>query len=62
MRCRLAVNAFRNVMGKRQSKFGKVIKWLDERIRVLKGKEGETCERMKGIVDGTLNLDTLFQT
>jgi hypothetical protein len=44
------MNAFRNVMGKRQSKYGKVIEWLDERIETLMAREGNTCDRMKGIV------------
>lgn len=50
---RLALTAFRDVMRKRQSKFGKVIEWLDERIEGLRGREGETCQRMKGIVAGS---------
>jgi len=47
----LAMNAFSKVMGKRQSKFGKVIEWLDERIELLRAREWETCGRMKGIVE-----------
>lgn len=45
------MNAFRNVMGKRQSKFGEVIKWLDERMQILRARERETCGRMTGIVE-----------
>jgi hypothetical protein len=49
------MNAFRNVMGKRQSKFGKVIEWLKERIKMLMMREEDTCGRMKGIVGRTLD-------
>lgn len=50
MRYRLAVNAFRNVMSKRQSKFRQVIEWLDEKIALLRMRDGETIRRTKGIV------------
>jgi hypothetical protein len=54
MSYRLAVNAFRIVMGKKQSKFGQVIEWLDKKIEGLRMKEGETVGRMKGIIAATL--------
>ena len=47
---RLALNAFKCVMGKRQSKFRAVIKWLDTEIRALRTKEAECCARMERIV------------
>jgi len=50
MKCRLAINAFREVLQKRQSKYRKVIEWLDERIGFLKGREWETCEKMRRMV------------
>lgn len=46
----MALNAFRGVLGKRQTKYRKVIEWLDERLLGLRVREGESCERMKGIV------------
>jgi hypothetical protein len=46
----LALHAFRDVMGKRQSKFGKIIEWLDERIGGLRVREGEVVGRMGGII------------
>jgi hypothetical protein len=49
------MNAFRVVMGKRQSKFSKVIEWLDERIVILRTREGETFDRMKGVVERMLD-------
>lgn len=39
------------MLGRRQSKFGQVIAWLDERIAALRARETETCQRMKGIVE-----------
>jgi hypothetical protein len=46
----LAINAFRDVLGKRQSRYRAVIGWLDLRISTLRGKERTMCERMKGII------------
>jgi len=46
----LALNAFREVLKKRQSKYGKVISWLGERIACLSAKNGESFTRMSGIV------------
>jgi hypothetical protein len=46
----LALNAFREVLRKRQSKYGKVISWLDEQISHLSAKNGESFARMSGIV------------
>lgn len=47
---RLAINAFLNVLRKRQSKYLKAIKWLDMRIATLKARETRMCERMRNIV------------
>lgn len=46
----LALNAYRNVLARRQTKYGKVISWLDERLLIMKVKDGESCAKMKGIV------------
>jgi len=45
----LAVNAFRDVLGKRQSRYGKVLEWIDGRIAML-GTKDAVCYRMKGLV------------
>jgi hypothetical protein len=49
----MALNAFRNVLRKKQSKYGKVIEWLDEKICELRGKEADSFTRMKGIVQAS---------
>jgi hypothetical protein len=46
----LAMNAFRDVLGKRQSAYRAVIGWLDLRISTLRGKEEKMCQRMKGVI------------
>ena len=48
----LAFNAFRGVLRKRQSKYGKIIEWLDVKIKALEVKEKGICERMKGAMRG----------
>jgi hypothetical protein len=47
----MALNAFRKVLGKRQSRYGKVITWLASRISELKGKNEEALKRMKSVVE-----------
>lgn len=47
---RLAINAFLNVLRKRQSKYLKAIKWLNIRIATLKARKARMCERMRNIV------------
>ena len=49
----MALNAFRNVLRKKQSKYGKMIEWLDEKIFELKGKEADSFARIKGIVQAS---------
>jgi hypothetical protein len=44
------MHAFRDVLGKRQSKYRAVIGWLDLRISTLRGKEEKMCQRMKGVI------------
>ena len=44
------MHAFKDVLRKRQSGYGKIINWLDEKIQILRTKEGESCGRMSGIV------------
>ncbi len=46
---RLAVNAFLNVLRKRQSKYLKVIKWLDMRIATFRAREARMCKMMKDV-------------
>ncbi|KAE9381041.1 hypothetical protein N431DRAFT_322744 [Stipitochalara longipes BDJ] len=46
----MALTAFRNVLKKRQTKYGKAIAWLDEGILALKLKDSEALSRMRGIV------------
>jgi hypothetical protein len=46
----LAMHAFRDVLGKRQSGYRAVIGWLDLRIEMLRGKERMMCERMNGVI------------
>jgi hypothetical protein len=46
----LAMHAFRDVLGKRQSRYRAVIGWLDLRLATLRGKERMMCERMSGII------------
>lgn len=43
------------MLEKRQSKFGQVIEWLDEKIEGLRLRDGETVERMNGIVATIVN-------
>lgn len=51
----LALNAFRNVLGRRQSKYGKVIAWLDERLLHFTAKEGDSFSRMSGILSASIS-------
>jgi hypothetical protein len=46
----LAMNAFRDVLGKRQSAYRAVIGWLNPRISMLRGKEEKMCQRMNGVI------------
>jgi hypothetical protein len=48
------LNAFRNVLKKRQSKYGKVIKWLDERVSELRRKEVNGFARMKNVIESAV--------
>jgi hypothetical protein len=50
----MALNAFRVVLGKKQSKYRKVIEWLDERIGELRRREVDGFVRMKGIVSSNV--------
>ncbi|KAE8444198.1 hypothetical protein EG329_000795 [Mollisiaceae sp. DMI_Dod_QoI] len=49
----LALNAFCSVLGKRQSKYHKVLEWLDEKAQLLSRMEGDTCQRMEGVLRTT---------
>jgi hypothetical protein len=50
----LALNAFRNVLKKRQSKYGKVIAWLDDQLMDLNAKGADSLSRMSGIVSSSV--------
>jgi hypothetical protein len=50
----LALNAFRNVLKKRQSKYGKVITWLDDQLMDLNAKGADSLSRMSGIVSSNV--------
>ncbi len=45
----LALNAFRNVLKKRQSNYWKVISWLDNQLMGLKAKGAKSLSRMSDI-------------
>jgi len=45
------MHAFRDVLRKRQSKYTKIIEWLEGKIDVLKAREAESCSWMRGIVE-----------
>ncbi|KAF8847635.1 hypothetical protein BDZ45DRAFT_607177 [Acephala macrosclerotiorum] len=53
----LGVNAFERVLRRRQSRYGKVLEWLEGKIRVLRMREGETCRRMEGVVRIATSLE-----
>ena len=44
------MKSFRAVLAKRQSKYVKVLEWLDSRIEVLSIKEREICLGLRGVV------------
>jgi hypothetical protein len=46
----LAMMAFQRVLGKRQSKYSRVLEWLAERIAKVEGKEKGLSGRMRGVV------------
>jgi hypothetical protein len=46
----LAMNAFRDVLGKRQSAYRAVIGWLELRLSTLRGNEEKMCQRMNGVI------------
>jgi hypothetical protein len=50
----LALNAFRNVLRKKQSKYGKVIAWIGERLLHLTSREGDGFSRMSGILSTSI--------
>ncbi|PMD19565.1 hypothetical protein NA56DRAFT_193906 [Hyaloscypha hepaticicola] len=50
----LALNSFRNVLRKRQSKYGKVIAWLDDQLMDLKAKGADGLSRMSGLVSSNV--------
>jgi len=47
---RLAMNAFKDVLKRRQSRYGKLLEWIEGRIQRLRAREAAMCGRMEGIV------------
>jgi hypothetical protein len=48
---RLAMNAFKNVLKRRQSKYTEVLMWVNERINKLGMKHGKECGRLGMLVE-----------
>lgn len=46
----LAMNAFSMVLKKRQSKYGMVLEWVEDKMKRMRDREAEMCMRMEGIV------------
>ncbi len=47
----LAASAFLKVLGKKQSGYGKVLEWLEMRVRVLRMREAEMVRRIRGVIE-----------
>jgi hypothetical protein len=52
MKNRLAMSAFRHVLGKKQSKYEAVIAWLDMRSRWIAGKDPKMTDQMMRLTRG----------
>jgi hypothetical protein len=48
---RLASRAFREVLGKRQTKYRRVLEWLDGKIVLMERREQEVCRKLRGVVE-----------
>lgn len=46
---RLAITAFRNVLSRRQSKYGDVITWLDLKLEIMQARKGKEFRRLMEI-------------
>ncbi|KAH8815452.1 hypothetical protein F5884DRAFT_179234 [Xylogone sp. PMI_703] len=46
----LALNAFRRVLARRQSRHRQTIAWLNERIAGMRARQYVMCERMEGVI------------
>ena len=46
----MALHAFREVLGRRQSRYPGVLVWIKESLAILKSREGEMCVKMEGVV------------
>jgi hypothetical protein len=44
------MTAFRHVLGKKQSRYGTVILWLDTRRKGIEGKDSKMMDRMRKII------------
>ena len=47
----MVLNAFEKVLSKRQSKYVKVLEWLDGQIDVMRRKEAKVCSRLSGVLN-----------
>jgi hypothetical protein len=47
---RLVLNSFKRVLAKRQSRYSRVLEWLDEQISAMRRKEGNMCARLHGVL------------
>jgi hypothetical protein len=47
---RLAMSAFWHVLGRRQSKYGTVIAWLDTRRKWIERKDSKIIDRMRRMI------------
>ena len=54
---RLAIHAFKAVLGRRQTKFRQFLAWLDEKSESLRAKQTEMVGRMRGIVATTIDRE-----
>lgn len=48
---RLVLNAFKRVLAKRQSRYIKVLEWLDEQITIMRRTQGNMCARLHGVLN-----------
>lgn len=46
----LVLNAFRKVLGRRQSRYGKVLAWIEGRIGIINAKGADVCRRLNGVL------------
>jgi len=54
---RLAINAFKDVLQVRQSKYGKLLEWVNTRIERLWKQDAVACQRMKRTISSRATID-----